>query len=233
MGKNDIGDGITGTIDNSYSTGYVSGGGSIGGLVGCNTSSSVNSSFWDTETSGLGTSAGGTPKNTSEMKDFSTFYNAGWDLICEATNGIADIWGLNYSGTENNGYPFLWWQGFTHNISFTLTYNQGNGSITENSSQTVYCGGNGSPVEVALYPCYHFVNWSDSVTDNPRTDNNVTSNINVTANIVLNQSTLNTSSTAGGSVTIPGEGNFSYECYQVVNIVWENFCFIPVYSGLA
>jgi cell division septation protein DedD len=219
VGSNDTGDGITGTIDNSYSTGNVSGGSNIGGLVGYNTSSSVNGSFWDTETSGRATSAGGTGKNTSEMKDFSTFFTAGWDLICESDNGTADIWGLNYSGTDNNGYPFLSWQGFTHNVSFTLTYSAGiNGSFIVNSPQTVGCGEDGAEVEAQPYPNYHFVNWSDSVTDNPRTDFNVFGNITVTANIVLNQSTLNTSSTAGGSVTNPGEGTYYYNYGDIVTI---------------
>ena len=31
---------------------------------------------------------------------------------------------------------------------------------------------------------YHFVNWSDASTDNPRTDSNVMADVNVTANFV-------------------------------------------------
>ena len=37
---------------------------------------------------------------------------------------------------------------------------------------------------------YHFVNWSDTSTDNPRTDTNVMANITVTANFAINTYTL-------------------------------------------
>jgi hypothetical protein len=70
----------------------------------------VNNSFWDTQRSGVDTSAGGTGKTTDEMKTAATFTNAGWDFIDEIVNGVSDIWGINSS--DNSGYPFLKWQGF-------------------------------------------------------------------------------------------------------------------------
>jgi hypothetical protein len=82
-----------GTITNCYSTGSVSGGDSVGGLVGETWGGTVTASFWDKDTSGQTTSAGGIPKTTVEMKTKSTFTDApaGWDFvniwdICEATN---------------------------------------------------------------------------------------------------------------------------------------------------
>jgi hypothetical protein len=63
----------SGTIRNSYSTGSVSGDDSVGGLVGANINAFVQSSFWDTETSGQSTSDGGAGKTTAEMKTKSTF----------------------------------------------------------------------------------------------------------------------------------------------------------------
>jgi hypothetical protein len=79
-------------IINCYSTGNVSGNCPVGGLVG---SGGAENSFWDIETSGQLTSAGGTPKTTAEMKIKSTFTDAGWDFI--------EIWGIG----ENQTYPYL------------------------------------------------------------------------------------------------------------------------------
>jgi hypothetical protein len=115
----------SGTIENSYATGVASGEEYVGGLVGemkwatvtnCFSSTvvisddspvggliasrnggSVNSSFWDTETSGQNSSDGGTPKTTVQMLDINTFTNAGWDFN--------SIWSIDPE--INDGYPFL------------------------------------------------------------------------------------------------------------------------------
>jgi hypothetical protein len=87
----------------------VSGNSSVGGLVGysgcCGT---VINSFWDTETSGQATSAGGTGKNTTEMQNIDTFSGAAWDIIAVALNQInpAYIWNI----VDNETYPFLSWE---------------------------------------------------------------------------------------------------------------------------
>jgi len=95
------------TIGSSYSTGTVTGNWSVGGLVGENTGT-VSDSFWDTETSGQSTSAGGTGKNTTEMQDITTFSGAGWNIIAVALNETnpAYIWNI----ANNVTYPFLSWQ---------------------------------------------------------------------------------------------------------------------------
>jgi hypothetical protein len=83
-----------GSISNCYSTGAVSGTSYVGGLVGYNNlAASVASSFWDTQTSGRTTSAGGTGKTTAEMKQINTFAN--WDFV--------ETWGIE----DNQTYPFL------------------------------------------------------------------------------------------------------------------------------
>jgi len=87
-----------GTISNCYSSGAVSGTSSVGGLAGLN-NSTVSNSFWDTETSGKETSAGGTGKTTIEMKTQSTFIDAGWENT---------IWCMDAG--INSGYPFLLWE---------------------------------------------------------------------------------------------------------------------------
>ncbi len=99
VGKND---GFVSTVTHCYSTGTVSASGSIpnyaGGLNGINTNSaSVDSSFWDTETSSQSSSAGGTGETDGSMKMESTFTNLGWDFT--------STWAIG--GGTNNGYPYL------------------------------------------------------------------------------------------------------------------------------
>ena len=75
-----------------YSTGSVSGGQYVGGLVGrTRVMGIVSRSFWDTETSGQITSDGGTGKTTVQMQMMNTFLSVGWDFwtiwtICEEMN---------------------------------------------------------------------------------------------------------------------------------------------------
>ena len=89
-----------GTIINCYSTGSVSGYYHVGGLVGENYDySMVSASFWDVNTSGQATSAGGTGLPTARMHMASTFIEWG---AC----GDEGIWTLE----EGNDYPHLWWE---------------------------------------------------------------------------------------------------------------------------
>jgi len=98
-----------GTVSNSYSIGSVTGSENVGGLVGANEMiGAVTSSFWDTETSGLEESAGGTGKTTTEMQNAATFSEAGWNIIAVASGGRnpAYIWNI----VDGQAYPFLSWQ---------------------------------------------------------------------------------------------------------------------------
>jgi hypothetical protein len=67
-------------------------------------------------------------------------------------------------------------------IAYNVTYIAGsNGSITGTSEQEVAVGGDGSAVTAVADSGYEFVSWSDSSTDNPRTDTTVNADISVTA----------------------------------------------------
>ncbi len=99
-----VGNHGSGTISNCYSTGTVSGN-PRGGLIGAS-SGTVNNSFWDTQTSSIATSYGGTGKTTTQMQSQTTF--TGWDFLREIANGNADYWGI--ASTDNNGYPILAWE---------------------------------------------------------------------------------------------------------------------------
>ena len=96
-------------IENCYSTGTVGGSANLGGLIG-NNSSTVNNSFWDTQTSLHSASAAGTGKNTEEMKNIFTYINAGWDFAGETENGSNDSWDKDPQYTTNDGYPTFVWQ---------------------------------------------------------------------------------------------------------------------------
>ncbi|MDB5842566.1 MAG: hypothetical protein JWQ23_4518 [Herminiimonas sp.] len=69
VGYNDA----SGTIANVYSTGRVTGLESIGGLIGTNLGSAPISSYWNFETAGTSTSAGGKALNSSEMLQSAPF----------------------------------------------------------------------------------------------------------------------------------------------------------------
>ncbi len=95
-----------GTISNCYSVGCVNygvtSGSFVGGLVGYNPGN-CNNCFWDTETSeqsdGYGYSTGTcdvTGKTTSEMQEYPTFSDAGWDLDLLGGGG-SWIWSINPS----------------------------------------------------------------------------------------------------------------------------------------
>jgi hypothetical protein len=97
-----------GTVSSSYSKGKVTGYEYVGGLVGVALGGTASNSFWDTETSGQATSAGGTGKTTAEMQDITTFSGAAW-YICGVSPGAtypAYTWNI----VREQTYPFLSWQ---------------------------------------------------------------------------------------------------------------------------
>ncbi len=67
-----------GTAQYSYAANVVQGNSHVGGLVG-SASDAVVGSYWNTEISGLDTSAGGTGLTTAKMMKFASF--AGWDTL--------------------------------------------------------------------------------------------------------------------------------------------------------
>ncbi len=106
---------FSGEVNRSYFTGVVAVTDSIsyGGLVGNlegegNNPGIVIHSFWDVDTSGQNESAGGTGRNTTEMKTRSTFTDVGWNFV--------DIWWIK----ENITYPLLWWQPDPHPLAPTV-----------------------------------------------------------------------------------------------------------------
>ncbi len=96
--------------------------------------------------------------------------------------------------------------------TFDLTYAAGvGGSLGGVTSQTVDCYQSGSQITVIPDTCYHFVDWSDSSTDNPRTDTNVQADISVTANFAIDTFDLDYMAGAGGSLT--GDPDQTVDCF--------------------
>jgi hypothetical protein len=102
-----------GTVSDSYSTGSVAGHSLVGGLIGKKEGDgTVNNCFWDTQTSGQATSAGGTATSSVEMKRITTFAGAAWNITAVADPGTRDpsyIWNI----VDGQTYPFLSWQPLT------------------------------------------------------------------------------------------------------------------------
>src|SRR5690625_710575 len=115
---------------------------------------------------------------------------------------------------ERTGYTFAGWDVAFDNVtsdltvtaqytinSYTLVYTAGaNGSISGPSPQTVDHGDDGVAVTAVPDTGYHFVDWSDGSTDNPRTDTNVQGNITVEAGFSADQFTVTASSTGNGTI---------------------------------
>jgi len=128
----------TGDLRNNYATGQVTGTTPIGGLLGFGAGAAAHSSnYWNTETSGLMSSAGGTGKTTTEMQSKSTF--ADWDF--------SDTWFMQTGST----YPLL--------KKFMATLNVTASDVTQTYDATGFDGGNGvtysliesSPIGTLMY----------------------------------------------------------------------------------
>jgi hypothetical protein len=87
-----IGNHIFGIVMNSYAATRVIGTRDVGGLIGLAEGTVINS-YWDVIISGQSDSAGGTPKNTTEMFLTDTYVN--WDFD--------NIWNID----EGWSYPYL------------------------------------------------------------------------------------------------------------------------------
>jgi hypothetical protein len=87
-------------VTNCYSSTLIDGTG--GGLIGwSDVTATVDSSYWDTQSSGQSTSDGGIGKTTAEMQNVSTF--VGWDFT--------DTWDIS-----SNNYPNLVFEGISYSV---------------------------------------------------------------------------------------------------------------------
>jgi uncharacterized repeat protein (TIGR02543 family) len=102
-----------------------------------------------------------------------------------------------------------------------------NGSTSPTVGQHTYAAGTVVPIIATPASSYRFVNWSDDVNNIATVNSSSTTvtmhgNYEITANfeqIPLVRYSLTITSTAGGSVTTPGQGTFTYDAGTVVSLV--------------
>lgn len=96
-----------GLVTRCYAAGPVKGPADGGGLIGLNERSITEDSFWDIETTGCKSSDGGEGKTTSQMRDRTTYWAAGWDLVAgDNKKGPQAVWRMTAKA-----YPRLEWEG--------------------------------------------------------------------------------------------------------------------------
>jgi outer membrane protein OmpA-like peptidoglycan-associated protein len=98
-------------VTNSWSRGAVTGADPGGLIAFADNPSTVNGSFWDTQTSGqTGSPGGGAAKTSAQMTSLSTFQTATWKIVSgwQAYDPSTRVWGI--CSEVNSGYPFLLWE---------------------------------------------------------------------------------------------------------------------------
>lgn len=116
-----------------------------------------------------------------------------WKSVAVSGNGLR-----LFAGTDNGEL-----YGFDVADSYSLLYSAGNnGNLTGTTTQIILNGDDGEPVTAVPDSGYHFVDWSDGSTANPRADTGITANISVSANFDVGATyTLSYSAGTGGSLT--------------------------------
>ncbi len=122
-----VGYNISGTVSDSYATGLVSGGGfGVGGLIGGNHGTLTNG-FWNKETSGRASSAGGGGLTSAQMQTLSTFST--WDI--DDAGGTGKVWRI-YDGYST---PML--RGFLTALTVTPAYDGSGTPMTNIAANTI------------------------------------------------------------------------------------------------
>jgi PKD repeat protein len=150
-----IGNFYDGSVSNSYSTGSASsndGDDEVGGLIGRFNDGSISDSYWDTESSGLSTSAGGIGLTTGEMQgeacgmmglsesDWNFFSGSYPDLDAFSSGGLstdcvpmASLSGPSSLGIDESGSFDASGSNDRESSSLSYSWNVDSGSITGSS----------------------------------------------------------------------------------------------------
>jgi len=158
------------------------------------------------------------------------------DLAAEADEGyrfdewtgdvgtIADVEAAATTITMNGDYIIT--AEFVKQYDLTTSSTEG-GSVTT-PGEGVFAYDEGTVVDLIAEAdaCYEFINWTGDVgtiADVYAASTNITMNgdYSITANFALLSYNLTADSTDGGSVTDPGEGAFTYDCGDVVDLMAE------------
>ena len=140
---------------------------------------------------------------------------------------IASVNAASTTITMNGDYSVT--ANFMPVYDLTISSTAGGSVTTPGEGTFTYDGGTATNLVATANSGYYFVNWTgdvDTIADvsAPSTTVTMNDNYSVTANfeqILPGKVALTTSSTAGGAVTTPGEGTFSYDEGTMVDLVAE------------
>ena len=140
---------------------------------------------------------------------------------------IANVNAASTTITMNGDYSVT--ANFMPVYDLTISSTAGGSVTTPGEGTFTYDGGTATNLVATANSGYYFVNWTgdvDTIADvsAPSTTVTMNDNYSVTANfeqILPGKVALTTSSTAGGAVTTPGEGTFSYDEGTMVDLVAE------------
>jgi len=110
-------------------------------------------------------------------------------------------------------------------VNYTLTMAvNGNGNTTPAIGDHSYA--NGTVMDITATPdtYWHFVNWTGNVStignvNSSTTTINMAGNYSIVANFAIDRYDLNITSSDGGNVSTPGEGTYTYNYSEVVDLV--------------
>jgi hypothetical protein len=184
------------------------------------------------------------------ISDLGGIINGDSEQIIEYGND-----GMPVEALPDEGYHFTEWSdgltemrrqdlNITQDLAFTasfeiniysLNYSAGDGgTLNGELEQQVTFGSDGTTIEAVPDIGYHFLNWSDGVEDNPRTDVNISDDIDVTAVFEINTYSLNYS--AGENGTINGDTSqtvtFGDDATEVEALPNEGFHFTEWSDGI-
>jgi hypothetical protein len=152
-----LGDNEGGTVQQCYATGAVTGGADyVGGLVGVSYGETVQC-YWDTETSGWTTSAGGEGMTTAQMRQQATYED--WDFT--------STWGI----VEGLSYPYLEWSPPPFILAVVV---RGPGSVFVDPDRAAYPAGTAVVLHAVASVGGEFVRWSGPVASPNALDTTVT-----------------------------------------------------------
>jgi len=140
---------------------------------------------------------------------------------------IASVNAASTTITMNGDYSVT--ANFMPVYDLTISSTAGGSVTTPGEGTFTYDGGTATNLVATANSGYYFVNWTgdvDTIADvsAPSTTVTMNDNYSVTANfeqILPGKVALTTFSTAGGAVTTPGEGTFSYDEGTMVDLVAE------------
>jgi hypothetical protein len=201
-------------------------------------------------TSGDGMTISGYTVDIEYLPAYNLIYNASEGGTILGNNFQRLLMGYDGTAVEavpDYGYHFTGWSdgqasnpridlNVTGNIeveaifkinTYDLSYSAAsNGSITGDASQTVENGSGGTAVEAVPATGYHFVQWCDGSTMNPRTDNDVTEDSSYEAEFGINIYNISATEFPSGTGTISGQDEYEYgETITLTAVPAEGYLF--------